>query len=73
MKTVQGTIVAVQEERFRLVSREGRGYLLTLAKHASTRTRELEDWRKGQMLVEVHYSGQPDLESGVAWEVWPLN
>lgn len=72
MKTIQGTIVAVQEERFRLVSPEGQGYLLTLAKPISTHTRELETWRSASTLVEVRYDGQPNLENGVAWRIRPV-
>ncbi len=72
MKTIQGTIVAVQEERFRLVSSEGQGYLLTLAKEAFTSPRELDSWRRANTLVEVRYDGQPNLEDGIAWRIWPV-
>jgi hypothetical protein len=72
VKTIQGTIVAVQEERFRLVSPEGQGYLLTLAIPISTRAQELETWHRASTLVEVRYDGQPNLESGVAWHIRPV-
>ncbi len=72
MKTIQGIIVAIQEGRFRLVSPEGQGTLLTLAIQASTSARELEMWRRANTLVEVRYEGQPNLESGVAWHIRPV-
>jgi hypothetical protein len=72
MKTIQGTIAAIQEGRFRLVSPAGQGYLLTLAKQVSTSARELDTWRRAKTLVEVRYAGQPNLESGVAWHIRPV-
>jgi len=72
VNTIKGRIIAIQEERFRLLSAEGQGYLLTLSKHASTQPQDLERWRKGDTLVEVRYRGQPNLETGVAWSVWPV-
>jgi hypothetical protein len=72
MKILRGTIVAVQEERFRLVSPEGQGYLLTLAKQAPTGAKALEEWRRTRALVEVRYEGQPNLETGLARQIRPV-
>ncbi len=69
--TVTGSIVAIQEERFRLIGREGQGYLLTLANPASNDLADLERWRRDQMLVSVRFSGEPNLASGVARSVRP--
>jgi hypothetical protein len=72
LNTIKGTIIAIQEERFRLVSRDGQGYLLTLANHAAAGLRELDGWRRNETLVEVAYTGEPNLDTGVAWEVRPV-
>ncbi len=71
LHSIRGLILAVQEERFRLLSQDGQGYLLTLAKHASTGLRELDYWRESGALVKVEYSGQPNLDTGVAWSIRP--
>jgi hypothetical protein len=71
LNKIKGRIVAVQEERFRLMSLEGQGYLLTLAKHGSTGVRDLAYWSKTGALVEVAYSGQPQMDTVVAWDVRP--
>jgi hypothetical protein len=71
LNTIKGKIIAIQEERFRLMSSEGRGYIMTLAKHTSTGVRDLAYWRETGALVEVAYSGQPHLDTGVAWDVRP--
>jgi hypothetical protein len=71
VNTIKGKIVAIQEERFRLMSPEGQGYLLTLAKHTATGARDLAYWHETGALVEVAYSGQPHLDTAVAWDVRP--
>jgi hypothetical protein len=69
LHTLHGLIVAIQEERFRLIIPEGQGYLLTLAKSAPVSPRDLHRWRSRGITVVVRYTGQPNLESGIAWAV----
>ncbi len=68
---VTGLIVAVQEERFRLVSPEGQGYLLNLTWRATGRIGQLKNWHRNQVPVRVQYEGEANLESGVAVTVEP--
>jgi hypothetical protein len=66
LSVIQGRIVAVQEERFRLISLEGQGYLLTLSKPAAERMDELISWHRSGIPVEIQFIGESNLESGIA-------
>ncbi len=68
----RGTIVAVQEDRFRLTNLKGITLLLTVAKGAGIRIADLHDWQAAAVQVEAWYSGSPNLVSGVAHSVEPL-
>jgi hypothetical protein len=70
--TVQGTISIVQEERFRLVTDGGQGLLLTLAENASQDERDLRRFHRQGTHVEVEYIGEPNLDSGVAYQIKPV-
>jgi hypothetical protein len=72
LSVIQGRIVAIQEERFRLISPEGQGYLLTLSKPAAEQIGELKSWHRSGTQVEVQFTGEPNLESGIAVAIWPL-
>lgn len=63
---VSGRIVAVQEQRFRLATDTGQVYLLTLDRHAPVDAPTLEVLRDKSAHVTVEFSGQPNLESGLA-------
>lgn len=63
---VQGRIVAVQEQRFRLLLPDGRVFLLTLGRFATTGERELKALRDAGTTVEVDFTGQPHRLGGVA-------
>ncbi len=67
--TANGYIAVVQEERFRLVTDDGRGLLLTLASDAHADPRDLRSWAATHAHVQVRYTGSPDLTSGVAHAV----
>lgn len=67
--TVQGRIIAVQEMRFRLLTADGRGFLLTLSHRARADSSDLHRWHQGDNAVQVTYSGEPGLDSGIAREV----
>lgn len=64
--TVQGRIIAVQEMRFRLLTVDGRGFLLTLSHRAHADTSDLHRWHQDNNVVQVTYSGEPGLDSGIA-------
>jgi hypothetical protein len=64
---VQGMIAIVQEERFRLITGDGRGLLLTLARNAPLDNRDLQRLYYEGLPVEVEYSGEPNEDSGVVY------
>lgn len=69
LKTIDGRIIAIQEGRFRLLTRDGRGFLFTLSHKANIDTLTLGQWHERDHQVRVTYSGEPGLESGVARSV----
>ena len=64
-----GRIIAVQEQRFRLLTVHGQGLLLTLAHNAGAEMQTLRQMQTSGAWVEVEYSGAPNLASGVAHRV----
>lgn len=70
-KQLHGTITVVQESRFRLVDRAGRGYLLTLSKHANVVPEQLAAWAARRAPLVVEFTGEPDYTSGVATRIAP--
>ena len=58
---LRGVVTLVQEDRFRLVDELGRGYLLTLGRWNGVGLEELHTWCDQQSVVEVEYTGAPDL------------
>lgn len=68
-ETARGYIALVQEARFRLTTDQGQSFLLTLAHDASATPTDLVRFLDEQTHVEVAYSGQPGLDSGVAHAV----
>jgi hypothetical protein len=69
LRTVTGHITILQEERFRLVTDDGRVLLLTLAHNAGVGAEELHHFRQSGTRLCVEYEGEPDLASGVARSV----
>ncbi len=69
---VRGTIIAVQEERFRLMTETGETLLLTLAPWARVSIAELGRWEAAELRVQVVYSGEPNLVSGTAHFIEPV-
>jgi hypothetical protein len=65
-RSVQGHILLVQEERFRLLADSGRSYLFTLAHGASLDSEALHRFHQQHTHVTVEYEGEPDLASCVA-------
>jgi hypothetical protein len=68
-KIAQGRILLVQESRFRLLTGDGRGLLLTLAHNANVDADDLHRFHREDALLAVHYTGEPNLASGVAHRV----
>jgi hypothetical protein len=63
-RTARGNITIVQEQRFRLVTDDGRGLLLTLAYDAYAPNGDLQRLHDSNTRVIVEYTGEPNLESG---------
>ena len=66
MRTVTGSIVVVQENRFRLVTDEGRAKLFILAHDAPIEAQDLPDLQRAHRRVTVHFTDSPDRIAGVA-------
>lgn len=58
-REVVGRITIVQEDRIRVVTDDGRGYLFVVKKRAA-RIDQLERWRDQAVPVRVRYRGTPD-------------
>jgi hypothetical protein len=65
MNRVVGHITIVQEDRFRLVTDDGRGLLLTLKHNAGVTDEALRRLRDDQQRVAVNYDGEADFEDGI--------
>jgi hypothetical protein len=65
---VTGRILAVQEERLRIVTDTGQCLLLTLLKNARLPA-GLAELQRTQAQVRVEYRGEPNLASGVVWRI----
>lgn len=66
-----GRVIYVQEERFRIVDRQGRSFLFDLSHNAPISDIDLVNWEHSKTWVAVKYEGEPGLESGVARTVKP--
>ncbi len=69
---VTGRIVAVQEERFRLMTEDGRTLLLTLPTFSRVGPDDLKRWHESQRRVRASYTGEPNVVSGVVRSIKPL-
>ena len=67
-RRLQGRIILVQEDRFRLLDDSGRGCLFTLSHKSGIDQWDLERLRDADARVEIEFDGEPNLDSGVA--VW---
>ena len=63
---ISGRIVAVQEQRFRLLTDTGQVYLLRLGRHAPVDASTLAELHRRGAQVTVEYTGEPNLNTGVA-------
>ncbi len=70
---VTGRIVAVQEERFRLMTDEGQTLLLSLPRLSRVGPNDLKRWHASQQRVRAVYTGRPNLVSGVVRSIEPLH
>lgn len=71
VKRLIGRIILVQEDRFRLVGRTGRGYLFSMSHKARAGGRDLQQWHRANLHVLVRFSGEPNLNNGIAYSVEP--
>jgi hypothetical protein len=69
LRNTAGRIVAVQEQRFRLLTDEGQVVLLTLARDARLDGPSLAELYRHRAHVAVAFSGQPNLTGGLAHAV----
>ena len=70
-KRLDGRIVVVQENRFRLVGETGRGYLFTLHHASGTNIEDLQRWQEDDTRLTVEYTGEPNIASGIAHNIAP--
>ncbi|HEX3235858.1 MAG TPA: hypothetical protein VHR41_16795 [Gemmatimonadales bacterium] len=56
---VRGKLTIAQDDRIRLIDREGRGYLFVVRRGRAS-LRELERWRDQGTQLRVRYRGVPD-------------
>ena len=66
---ITGSILAVQEQRFRLLTAGGQVYLLTLAHDAPLESADLSRLQEQKVEVTVDFDGQPNFKGGVARNV----
>ena len=64
-----GTIVGVQEMRFRLITDDGKGLLLTLGHNSPVSANDLMRWHKSNTRVVVVFNGEPNYQSTVVQSV----
>ncbi len=72
MQRATGTIVAIQEERFRLETERGVGLLLTLANRSLISVERMEEWFCAGTQVTIEYRGEPNRVTGIAYCVRPV-
>jgi hypothetical protein len=72
LEHVRGRITVVQEDRFHLVTPDGRTFLFTLAEDARLRSGDAEELHAAGATVEVAFDGRPGLSSCRAREVRAL-
>ncbi len=71
LQRATGTIVAIQEERFRLETERGDGLLLTLANRSLVGMERMEQWYCSNTPVTIEYRGEPNRNTGIAYSVRP--
>jgi hypothetical protein len=71
MRSVAGELIAVQEQRFKIKTEDGRVLLLTLG-NGVTCQGEQDLWCRSASLVHVEFEGDPNLVSGLAKLIEPV-
>jgi hypothetical protein len=66
---ITGRVLAVQEQRFRLLTEGGQVYLLTLAHDAPLEAVDLRNFEQHKVEVTVDFEGEPNFTGGVARNV----
>jgi urease accessory protein UreE len=70
-RNVIGELIAVQEQRFRIRTEDGKVLLLTLD-NGVTCQGERDLWCRSTVLVRVEFEGDPNLVSGLAKSIEPV-
>ena len=68
-KSIEGRIILVQEERFRMVDSEGHSFLFDLSHRAPVTSDDLRAWSRAKARLRVEYEGEPEMESGIAHNI----
>jgi hypothetical protein len=71
-KKITGRILLVQEDRFRVVAADGRGYLLTLSHSARISMADLRRHQQAGTRIRLEYEGSPNLVDGMAYTMEPF-
>ncbi|HEY1267083.1 MAG TPA: hypothetical protein VGH16_07485 [Candidatus Binatia bacterium] len=69
MKTIAGRIAIIQEQRFRLIADNGRGFLFTLPHDSRLTYDDLSRVRDKSQRLVVEYEGEPNTISAVAAKI----
>ncbi|HEY1374782.1 MAG TPA: hypothetical protein VGH50_20080 [Candidatus Binatia bacterium] len=69
MKRIAGHIAIVQEQRFRLVADNGRGFLFTVPHNSTVTHDDLLRFRDKSQRLVVEYDGEPNTISAVAAKI----
>jgi hypothetical protein len=68
-KQAIGHITIVQEQRFRLLTEEGQGFLFSVSHTCPLDPVDLDGLREKHSPVVVEYEGEPDLATAIAYRV----
>jgi hypothetical protein len=71
--TVVGRVTSVQESRLRVVTDDGRGFLLTLGRDAHFSNFDLQDLEKSRRRVRIRYKGEANIASGLVCGIETLD
>jgi len=68
-RVLAGYVTVVQEQRFRLLTDNGRACLFTLGRKSSLQPAALRRIQKSRSRIWIDYSGEPNTASAVVHEI----
>lgn len=71
IQSITGTLIAIQEERFRLETENGEVYLLTIANRAPVDYRQMVEWYQNNVPVTAQFQGESNTVTGIVHIVRP--